>query len=109
ANRVLTILKAALNHAWNAGQVATDDAWRRVKPFKGVEKARVRYLSTAECLRLVNACEAAFRNLVRAALLTGCRYSELTRLHVADFYADAGVVTVRNSKAGKPRHVILTD
>ena len=54
-------------------------------------------------------CEPAFRNLVRGALLTGCRYSELTNMHVADFNADAGVVTVRESKAGKPRHVVLTD
>jgi len=30
-------------------------------------------------------------------------------MHVADFNADAGVVTVRQSKAGKPRHVVLTD
>jgi integrase len=60
-------------------------------------------------VRLVNACEPAFRNLVRGALLTGCRYSELTTMHVADFNADAGVVTVRQSKAGKPRHVVLTN
>src|SRR5262249_60137271 len=78
-------------------------------PFKGVDTARVRYLSEAECVRLVNACEPAFRNLVRGALLTGCRYSELTGMHVADFNADAGVATVRESKAGKPRHVVLTD
>ena len=80
-----------------------------MKPFRAVETARVRYLSEAECVRLVNACEPAFRNLVRGALLTGCRYSELTAMHVADFNADAGVVTVRESKAGKPRHVVLTD
>jgi integrase len=109
ANRILTVLKAALNHAWKSGHVASDDAWRRVKPFRGVETARVRYLSKAECVRLVNACEPAFRNLVRGALLTGCRYSELTAMHVADFNADAGVVTVRESKAGKPRHVVLTE
>jgi integrase len=109
ANRILTVLKAALNHAWKSGHVASDDAWRRVKPFRGVETARVRYLSEAECVRLVNACERAFRDLVRGALLTGCRYSELTAMHVADFNADAGVVTVRQSKAGKPRHVVLTD
>jgi integrase len=109
ANRILTVLKAALNHAWKAGHVASDHAWRRVKPFRAVETARVRYLSEAECVRLVNACESAFRNLVRGALLTGCRYSELTSMHVADFNADAGVITVRESKAGKPRHVVLTD
>jgi integrase len=109
ANRILTVLKAALNHAWKAGHVASDDAWRRVKPFRAVETARVRYLSKAECVRLVNACEPAFRNLVRGAMLTGCRYSELTAMHVADFNPDAGVVTVRESKAGRPRHVVLTD
>jgi integrase len=80
-----------------------------VKPFKGVETARVRYLSEAECVRLVNACEPAFRNLVHGAILTGCRYSELAGLHAADFNPDSGVVTVRESKAGKPRHVVLTD
>jgi integrase len=109
ANRILTVLKAALNHAWKSGHVASDDAWRRVKPFRAVEMARVRYLSEAECVRLVNACQPAFRNLVRGALLTGCRYSELTAMHAADFNADAGVVTVRESKMGKPRHVVLTD
>ena len=108
ANRILTVLKAALNHAWKAGHVASDDSWRRVKPFRAVETARVRYLSEAESVRLVNACEPAFRNLVRGGLLTGCRYSELTTMHVEDFNADAGVVIVRESKAGKPRHVVLT-
>jgi len=108
ANRILTVLKAALNHAWKAGHVASDDAWRRVKPFKGVETARVRYLTEDECVRLVNACEPDFRNLVRGALLTGCRYSELTAMCVVDYNPDAGVVTVRESKAGKPRHVVLT-
>jgi len=108
ANRIFTVLKAALNHAWKAGHIASDDAWRRVRPFKAVETARVRYLSDAECVRLVNACEPAFRNLVRGALLTGSRYSELAGMQVADFNADVGVVTVRESKGGKPRHVVLT-
>jgi integrase len=40
---------------------------------------------------------------------TGCRYSELAAMHVSDFNADAGVITIRVSKAGKPRHVVLTD
>jgi len=108
ANRVLTVLKAALNYAWKSGHVPNDDAWRRVRPFREVDVARVRYLTEAECTRLANACEPAFRNLVVGALLTGCRYSELTAMQVADFNPDAGVITVRTSKAGKPRHVVLT-
>jgi integrase len=53
--------------------------------FRAVEPARVRYLSEAECLQLVNASEPAFRNLMRDVMLTGCRYSELTTMRVADF------------------------
>jgi hypothetical protein len=48
ANRVLTYLKAALNHAWRNGAVPSDDAWRRVKPFKAVDAPVIRYLSADE-------------------------------------------------------------
>ena len=108
ANRSFTILRAALNRAFQEGKVASDAAWRRVKPFRGVDAARVRYLQLAECARLVNACEPAFRRLVEAALLTGCRYGELCGLDVADFHADAGTIHVRTSKTGAGRHVVLT-
>jgi integrase len=109
ANRVLTVLKAALNHAWRTGHTVSDDAWRRVKPFKAVDAARIRYLTQDECVRIVNASESCFRDLVRGALLTGCRYSELASMQVSDYNFDAGVVAVRASKSGRPRHVILTD
>ncbi len=33
SNKVLTILKSALNHAWHEGRVQFDDEWRRVKTF----------------------------------------------------------------------------
>jgi hypothetical protein len=38
--------------------------------------ARVRYLTMAQAERLLNACDADFRPLVRAALEIGRRYSE---------------------------------
>ena len=82
ANRVLTILKAALNHAFHDGKAASDVAWRKVKPFKGADAARVRYLSIVEATRLINASDPEFRPLVQAALQTGCRYGELCRLEV---------------------------
>src|SRR5262249_26292585 len=64
---------------------------------------------TIECRRLVKSTAAEFRPLVQAALLTGCRYGEITALRIGDFDHDAGTVTVRASKAGKPRHVVLTE
>jgi len=55
ANRNLTVLKAALNHAWQSGKIrGSDEAWRRVKPFRGADAARVRYLQIDECTRLLN-------------------------------------------------------
>ena len=117
ANRVLTVLKAALNHVWShppegreAPVAAFDpEGWRKVKPFRGADAARVRYLSEDECRRLLNGCVADFRQLVRGALVTGCRYGELARLEVRDFNRDAGTVQVRESKGGKPRWVPLDD
>jgi integrase len=110
ANRTLTLLKAVLNHAFDEGHVANRDAWgRRLKPFKGVDHARMRYLQVAEAQRLLNACDEDFRQLVRAALETGCRYSELCRLVVRDFNPDSGTVHIRKSKSGKPRDVRLTE
>lgn len=108
ANRVLTVLKAALNHAYHEGKVDDDQAWRRVRPFKRVDAPKVRYLTEAQCRRLVNACEPDFRELVRGALYTGCRYGELTALTVGDFDRDASTLTIRDSKSGRPRHVPLS-
>jgi len=109
ANRTLTVLKAALNHAFHEGRVASDEAWRKVKPFREADAPVVHFLSNDECRRIVNASDGAFRNIVKGALVTGCRYGELTRMRAGDFNAEAGTITVRESKSGKPRHVVLTE
>jgi integrase len=109
ANRTWTVLRAALNHAFREDLVASDAAWRKVEPFKGVDAARVRYLPVEQARRLVNTSDPEFRLLVQAALQTGCRYSELGRLEVADFNPDSGTVAIRRSKSGKARQVVLTD
>ena len=109
ANKSLTLLKAALNHAWREGQIASDDAWRRVKPFARVDAPKIRYLTEAEIRRLVNACAPDIRQLVQAALLTGCRYGELTTMLCADFNSDTGSVYVKPGKGGKARHVTLSE
>ena len=109
ANKVITILKAALNHAFAADLVDDDKAWRKFKSFEKVDAARERSLSLEESRRLINAADrnSGFRDLVHAALLTGCRYGELCRLRVRDF--TEGKVAVLVSKTGKARHVRLTE
>ena len=109
ANRVLTILRAALNHALAQRKVEGPPVWREVKPFKGVEVARARFLSLEEQRRLVQACEPDFRTLVEAALFTGARYGELMRLRVQDFNARTGTVFIETSKSGFSRHIWLTE
>jgi integrase len=108
-NRVLTILKAALNQAWENGKVSSNAEWSKVSPFQNVDDPKIRYLSADECTRLINACAPDFRKLVKAALFTGCRYGELTRLAAGDFNPDAGTVLLRVTKSGKPRHVYLNN
>ena len=108
ASRILTVLKAALNHAFAERLVASDEAWRRVQPFHDVDRPSVRYLSEAECRRLINACAPDFRALVVAATLTGARYGELIALSGADVNLEARTIHIRESKSGKPRHVPLT-
>jgi integrase len=109
ANRVLSILKAALNYAFDEKLVPSNEAWgRRLKPYRGVTVARIRYLTLAEATRVINAADPEFRPMIIAALQTGARYGELTRLEVSDFNADAGTIAIRKSKTGTPRHVVLT-
>ena len=112
ANRVLSVLKAALNRTYNDGNMPDNvnpEAWRRVKPFAGVTRARVRYLSSDECMRLVNACEDDFRPLVQAALLTGARYGEVIAMTCGDYEPDSATVLMRQTKSGKPRHAVLSE
>jgi integrase len=112
ANRVRTVLLAALNHAFRAGHVGSDLAWRRLSPFKGVSKARLRYLSVAEAKRLINGADLEFRPLLEAALLTSARYGQLIQLVVSDLNTDAGTLRLRTRKGdGSERvyHVHLTD
>ncbi len=110
ANRILTILKAALNHARHEGRITVSgEAWAAVKPFREADKAKVRYLQDDEIMRLVNACPGDFKALVTAALLTGCRYGELAALLVSDFDPQAPAVHIGRSKSGRPRNVFLTE
>jgi integrase len=108
ANRILTVLKAALNHAKSESRrIATDTAWVDIKPFRNVDVPKVRFLTADEVTKLVEACAPDFRRLVMAALLTGCRYGELTAMTVNDFNAADGRVYVAESKNGEARYVDL--
>lgn len=111
ANRILNVLKAVLNRAvaeWDEkrrGEAPSTKAWDAVNGFREADAARVRFLSTDEARRLVNASAPDFRRMVRGALHTGARYGELSRLTVGDFRN--GKVFVARSKGAKSRWISL--
>lgn len=109
ANRTMAVLKAALNLAYREGRAATDDAWRRVRPFPNTSAARVRYLTPSQITQLDAHLSDDFRDLFHGALVTGARYQELASLRVADVDLENGTVLFRETKNGKPRHAYLPD
>lgn len=107
ANRILTVLKALLNKAFADGYVAENTAWSKVKPFRDVDTARIRFLTNSEAQKLVTACPPDLLRLVRAALLTGARRGELANLTVAEVNLNTSQIYIAESKSGKPRHIPL--
>lgn len=110
ANRILTVLKAILNKAFQDDLVRDDSVWRKVKPYANADEPITRFLTNAEATRLLNTCRPDFRELVMAALLTGARYSELTRLKASNVNTDTALIYITaEAKSGKGRHVPLHD
>lgn len=110
ANRILAVLKAALNLARQRGLVTCgDDAWALVKPYRNAGRSRMRFLSIQEQIRLVNNCPEDFKALVQVALFTGARFGELAGLVVQDFNTEGGTLWIAPGKTGKGRHILLSD
>ena len=109
ANRILNVLKAALSRAYRENDIATNEAWRRVHPFREVDTAKVHYRTDDECRRLVEACATDFRPMVQAALLTGARFGELAVLVRLMSNLTNGTLHIRRAKSGKGRHIVLSD
>ncbi|MBK5966665.1 hypothetical protein CCR95_21950 [Thiocystis minor] len=106
ANRLLAILKAALNLAFRSGLAASDAEWRRVQAFRDVDAARTLFLDPEQVKALLAAADGCFRNLLHAAVLTGARYGELADAVVKDFDAQGGTLHL-DGKTG-PRTCYLS-
>lgn len=109
ANRVLSIVKAMLNHAVGdpTNGLTNDSAWRLVRPFQRVGRPREVHFTPTEVLRLLDGCEdTGFRDLLTAGFLTGARYGELAACQVRHFDAEDATLYVPRGKTGA-RIVIL--
>ena len=135
-NRDLTMLRAALNNAVEWGLIQTNPL-ATVKALKGADVKRVRYLSSDEEKRLMDALNqreatlqgdsrASTNNLVSIAndatfadylkpmvllaMNTGLRFGELTRMRWADISLTDGpmlIVQAAYAKTGETRHIPL--
>jgi integrase len=103
ANRNTAALKAALNLAVKARLVSMEKAreWSEVKRLKDAGKRRDLFLDLHQRRRLRDACEGSVRNLVEAAMLTGCRAGELTKALRSAFDDRTRTFTVKTGKTGR--------
>jgi len=104
-NKLTAYLKAALNLARANRWVSDDSAWRELAKLKGGNARKV-FLTYNQARSLLKACSTqALRDLVQAALLTGARGGELTRLLVRDFDAHTGTLEVAGKTGARPVHL----
>jgi integrase len=105
ANRVLTMIKAALNRAFDDddNKILSNAAWARVKSFEDVGRGRKLHLSIDQTIRLLNTIGAntGLYKLTAGAFVTGARPGELVGARVGDFDKDARTLTINAGKTGE--------
>lgn len=109
ANRVLSMVKALLNHAMReqSNGITDDSGWRLVRPFAGVSKPRDIRFTDDQVIRLIKcAPDQATSNLITGAFLTGARYGELTNVTVNDLDPSGQILNIRFGKTGR-RAIVL--
>ena len=109
ANRVLSMVKALLNHATKdeSNRIIDDSAWRFVKPFQSVSKAReIRYTDEEINKLIKSAPNHAISELIKGAYLTGARYGELIELRLEHLDLNTKTLNLVIGKTGA-RTIIL--
>ncbi len=107
ANRNLRTLRAALNRAYTGGSVASNQAWRTVKPFERTTARRAdAFLDKDQIASLLEHADADLAQLIRAALHTGARPGELAAMTAGDFDRRLGLLHF-DGKTG-PRDVPIS-
>jgi integrase len=106
-NAIVSILRGAFEVAWERCEIESDRPLRCLRRLPNLDRPRTIFLSRSECKRLLGCCDADLEPLVRAALFTGCRVSELVAMRVADYLPDKGAIFVSKPKGRRTRYVFL--
>ena len=105
-NRTLSTLRALLRMARDDWQWI--DTFPKIRMLSG-EVERDRWLTHEEADRLIRNCPAHLAALVRYALATGCRASEITGLEWNRVDLDRKTAWLNHTKNGTPRGVPLNE
>lgn len=108
-NAVFSMLRGALEMAWENGYIDSARPSRCIKRFKNVDRPRVLHLSRDECRAMIEASAPELKQLVLGALYTGCRKTELLNLRCSHVGRDGYGVYIEPRKSLKPRFVFLPD
>ena len=107
-NRDMAALRAALNFAYDAGNVTSDLAWRvALRPIKNADGRRDVYLDRDQRRALVAKSPAELSTFLRGLSLVPLRPGALAQLTVGNLDMRLGVVTIGKDKAGRDRKIKL--
>lgn len=107
-NRDVVPLRAALNHALELGQIATDVAWREaLKPIKGADRKRTLYLEATDRRRIIEHASDEIRPFLIGMTRLPLRPGALAALTVGAFDKRLNVLHVGDDKAGGDRAIGL--
>lgn len=106
-NTLISILRIAFTLAWDRGELCDDRPIRCLRHLPCHQQPRPNYLTRSQCWKLMEASDQHLRDLIAAALFTGCRVGELTRLKVCDVASQGFGIYISRSKNYRTRFVFL--
>ena len=106
-NALVSILRGSFELAWERRHLENDYPMRCLRRLPTVDRPRIIFLDRVECRLLLENCDPDLRQLVTAALYTGCRANELIAMPVIDFSEQTKSIFVASPKGRRTRHVLL--
>jgi integrase len=104
----MSALRAALNHAMEAGTLTSDAAWRvALRPMPNAERRRELYLDRQQRSTLIKQAAPDLGLLLKGLSLVPLRPGTMSALTVASFDKRLGTLAIGRDKAGADRRIKL--
>lgn len=107
ANNAVSILRAALLLAWEAGKIVDDRGWRRPYRFKDGVRPRTDILTRQQFESLLAVADPEIKTLLIGLFYTGCRITELLSIQAGDLLANRLAVYIRAVKKVEAHYIAL--